>query len=254
MRLFLTVPFLLAASGCTPAANPETSGENTAAAAGPVGETPPAALTKQDASEPYSEKLQWMLERTAFAQDPDTPCLRREIERPAWTEDPAVSIRLREVRSDSHWLGRWARENLGDRLAYAMVTYDWTPKSPGDVPLSAPPLVYQIAVTGDQPVNAPPLGDRARGVLVKILYDVPYSHAEFMERRRIGSEASREWIDKIGEGGSPENGWAVRMDVYSDDGQPDPEVLAQCDRLRRAYDLPILMEFSNARITTDVGG
>ena len=50
-----------------------------------------------------------------------------------------------------------------------------------------------------------------------------------------------------GEGGSPENGWAVRLNVYGEDGQPDPEALAQCDELRRAYRLPVLMEFSSAR-------
>ena len=253
MRLFPTVTLLLAASGCSPAATPETSGNDPAVTKSVV-ETSPADLPEQVSKEPYSEKLQWMLERTAFAEDPEVPCLMRDIDRPAWTEDPAVGTRLREVRSDSYWLGRWARENLADRLAYAMVTYDWTPVSPGDVPSTPPPLIYEIAVTGNEPVNAPPLGDRARGVPVKILYGVPYSHDEFLERRRIGGEASREWVDKIGEGGSPGNGWAVRMDIYSDDGKPDPEALAQCDSLRRAYDLPILMEFSTARITAEVGG
>ena len=79
------------------------------------------------------------------------------------------------------------------------------------------------------------------------------SHDEFMERRRIGSETSRTLLDTLGEGGSPENGWAVRIDIFSEDGKPDPEALAQCDRLRRAYDLPVQMEFLNARTTQDMG-
>lgn len=192
-----------------------------------------------------------MLERSAYGEDPDVPCLRREVERPAWVEEQATRTRLREVRSDSYWLGDWARKNLGDRLAYATVTYDWTPGPDRIAPASPPPLIYEIAVTGSEPIRPPALGGRAKGVPVKVVYDVPYSHEEFMERRRIGSEASREWIDKIGEGGSPENGWAVRMDVFSEDGRPDPQALAQCDRLRRLYDLPILMEFGSARITLD---
>ena len=249
MRLLLIPAFLVVAAGCTPASKPEAAAETV---------KPPEQATPAPAAEaappstraPYSEKLQWMLERAAFAQDPDIPCLMKKTERPGWVEDPSVRQKLREVRSDSYWLGRWARDNLGDRLAYATVTYDWTPGAPGDVPSTPPPLVYQIAVTGDRQIDPPALGDRASGVPVKVLYGVPYSHEEFMERRRIGSEVSRDWIDRIGEGGSPESGWAVRMDVYSADGKPDPDALAQCDRLRRAYDLPVLMEFSSARITT----
>ena len=203
--------------------------------------------------EPYSEKLQWMLERTAFAQDPSTPCLVRAIERPAWVEDQATRTRLREVRSDSYWLGHWAREKLGDRLAYAMVRYDWEPGPDRAMPASPPPLIYEIALTGSDPVKPPALRDRAKDVPVRVIYDVPYSHDEFMERRRIGSEVSRELLDMNGEAGSPESGWAVRLYVYSADGKPDPAALAHCDRLRRAYDLPVLMEFSNARITVGPG-
>ena len=246
MRLFLLASFVL--SACAPTSdnvsetmNLETMKSDAANYDGP----------STDPSEPYSRKLRWMLERSAYAEDPDVPCLRREVERPAWVEEQATRTRMREVRSDSYWLGDWARKNLGDRLAYATVTYDWTP-GPGRVaPVSPPPLIYEIAVTGNTPVNPPALGGRARGVPVRIVYDVPYSHEEFMERRRIGSEASRELVDKIGEGGSPENGWAVRMDVFSENGEPDPRALAQCDRLRRLYDLPILMDFGSARITLD---
>ena len=201
-------------------------------------------------TEPYSAGLQWMLEKTKAVEAPESPCLYRELERPAWVENPVVRTRLREVRSDSYWLGRWARENLGERLAYARVNYEWEPGADGVMPASPPPLVYEIAVTGSQKVNPPPLGGRAADVPIKVLYDVPYSFDQFMKRRRIGHETTRKLLDTNGEGGSPESGWAVRIDVYSEDGKPDPQALAQCDRLRRAYDLPVLMQFSNARITT----
>ena len=249
MRHHLVLPLAILANACTPSSEEDpvasAADVSTTSQADPIPPLAPAA------TEPYSDKLQWMLERSAFAEDPDVPCLRREVDRPAWVEEQATRKHLREVRSDSYWLGRWARENLEDRLAYATVTYDWTPGPDGTFPTTPPPLIYEIAVTGTAKIDPPPLGDRAKGVPVKVVYDVPYSHEEFMERRRIGSEASRTWIDKIGEGGSPENGWAVRMDVFSENGKPDPQALAQCDRLRRLYDLPILMEFGSARITLD---
>ena len=47
--------------------------------------------------------------------------------------------------------------------------------------------------------------------------------------------------------------WAVMIDVYSEHGKPDTQALAQCDRLRRAYDLPVLMQFSSGRMTMDMG-
>ena len=193
-----------------------------------------------------------MLGRTAFAEDPDTPCLARDIERPAWVEEQATRTRLREVRSDSYWLGDWARKNLGDRLAYATVTYDWQPRAGDTFPAEPPPLIYEIAVTGTDPIRPPALRDRAKNVPVRVLYDVPYSHDGFMERRRIGRAVARELLDADGEGGSPENGWAVRLMVHAENGKPDSAALAQCDRLRRAYDLPVLMEFvgARARLTT----
>ena len=82
---------------------------------------------------------------------------------------------------------------------------------------------------------------------VEVVYGVPISDAEFMRRRDVGRPVAQQLVDMTGEGGSPENGWAVRLNVYGEDGQPDPEALAQCDALRRAYRLPVLMEFSSAR-------
>ena len=247
MHVRALLPLLLLA-----ACNVSSPVENGSTASGSTPQLPGAA-SPASATEPYSDKLQWMLERTAFAEDPDVPCLKRDFERPAWVEDPTTRTRLREVRSDSYWLGRWARENLGERLAYARVGYDWTPGPDRIFPESPPPLIYEIAVTGSDPVKVPPLGGRAMGVPVKVIYDVPYSFDEFMERRRIGHEATRDLLDTNGEGGSPESGWAVMIDVFSETGKPDPQALAQCDRLRRAYDLPVLMEFSSARVTMDMG-
>ena len=198
---------------------------------------------------PYEPGLQWMLDKTAYAEDPDRPCLMRQPQRPTWVDAPKVRTRLREVRSDSYWLGQWARDNLGDRLAYAIVTYDWEPVRGKPPPSSPPPLIYEIAVTGEDRINPPPLRDRAKEVPVKVVYGVPVSDAEFMRRRDIGRPIAQRLVDTTGEGGSPENGWAVRLSVYSEDGQPDPEALAQCDALRRAYRLPVLMEFFAGRFS-----
>jgi hypothetical protein len=173
----------------------------------------------------------------------------RQPPRPSWVDDPQAGTRLREVRSDSYWLGQWARDNLGDRLAYAIVTYDWEPVRGEPPPSSSPPLIYEIAVTGEGRINPPPLRDRAEGVPVKVVYGVPVSDAEFMRRRDIGRPIAQRLIDMVSEGGSPENGWAVRLSVFSEGGEPTPEALAQCDALRRAYRLPVLMEFSAGRIS-----
>ncbi|MBL4791503.1 MAG: hypothetical protein JKY97_00810 [Citromicrobium sp.] len=197
---------------------------------------------------PYEPGLQWMLDKTAYAEDPDRSCLMRRPPRPSWADDPQVGARLREVRSDSYWLGQWARDNLGDRLAYATVTYDWEPMRGKPPPSFPPPLIYEIAVTGEDRINPPPLRDRAKEVPIKVVYGVPISDAEFMRRRDIGRPIAQQLVDTTGEGGSPENGWAVRLSVFSEDGQPDPEALAQCDALRRAYRLPVLMEFSAGRV------
>ena len=198
---------------------------------------------------PYEPGLQWMLDKTAYAEDPDHPCLMRQPPRPSWVDDPQVGSRLRVVRSDSYWLGQWARENLRDRLAYATVTYDWEPVRGEPPPSSPPPLIYEIAVTGEDKINPPPLRDRAKGVPVKVVYGVPVSDTEFMRRRDIGRPIAQRLVDTTGEGGSPENGWAVRLSVYSEEGRPNPEALAQCDALRRAYRLPVLMEFSAGRVS-----
>ena len=235
---------LSALAGCTssePVSKTEESGW-TVYAPGSSRENPPP-------SAPYEPGLQWMLDKTAYAEDPDRSCLMRQPPRPSWVDDRQVGTRLREVRSDSYWLGQWARDNLGDRLAYATVTYDWEPVRGEPPPSSPPSLIYEIAVTGEGRINPPPLRDRAKGVPVKVVYDVPVSDAEFMRRRDTGRPIAQQLVDMVSEGGSPENGWAVRLSVFSEDGKPDPEALAQCDALRRAYRLPVLIEFSAGRIS-----
>ena len=230
---------LTACSSSEPVSGTDESGWTVYAPDSPQENTP--------TSEPYEPGMQWMLDRTAYAEDPDRPCLMRQVPRPSWVEDPQVGTRLREVRSDSYWLGQWARENLGDRLACAIVTYDREPVRGEPPPSTPPPLIYEIAVTGEGRINPPPLRDRAKGVPVKVVYGVPVSDAEFMRRRDIGRPIAQQLVDMVSEGGSPENGWAVRLSVFSENGQPDSEALAQCDALRRAYRLPVLMEFSAGR-------
>ncbi|MDP4575676.1 hypothetical protein Q9K02_11050 [Qipengyuania sp. G39] len=227
-------------------------------------ETPPVEMPKQSAmaSAPkvsattetpdYPPDLQRMLEKSAFAGMPGEPCLAREIERPAWTEQPEVRSRLREVRSDSLWLGRWARENLSGRLAYAGVGYDFAPRPEETLPDAPPPLIYEIVVTGSDPIRPPPLGDRAKDVPVVVRYDAPLSHDEFMARREQGGPTARQLLPTLqGEGGSPSRSWAVYLMIGDSkkEGVVD-DALSQCDALRRAYRLPVLMEFFEGSMTT----
>lgn len=199
----------------------------------------------------YPPDLQRMLDMSAFAEVPGEPCRAREIERPAWTEQAEVRTRLREVRSDGLWLGRWARENLSGRLAYADVGYDFEPRPGEALPDSPPPLIYEIVVTGSDPIRPPPLGDRAKDVPVVVRYDAPVSHDEFMARREQGGPAARRLLPTLqGEGGSPSRSWAVYLMIG--DSKKDGVVenaLSQC-ALRHAYRLPVLMEFFEGSMTT----
>lgn len=236
------------AIGCAPSEPSPIFGESerTDAVASPSASPNRESMPK---SASYEPGLQWMLGKAAYAEDPERPCLMRQPPRPSWVDDRQVGTKLREVRSDSYWLGQWARDNLGDRLAYATVTYDWKPVRGEQPPSSPPSLIYEIAVTGEDRINPPALRDRAKSVPVKVVYGVPVSDAEFMRRRDIGRPIAQRLVDMVSEGGSPESGWAVRLSVFSEDGQPTLQALAQCDALRRAYRLPVLIEFSSGRVS-----
>ncbi|WP_435201635.1 hypothetical protein [Qipengyuania sp. 902] len=200
----------------------------------------------------YPPELERMLEMSAFAEVPGQPCRAREIERPAWTEQPEVRSRLREVSSDSLWLSRWARENLSGRLAYAGVGYDFQPRPGEALPDAPPPLIYEIVVTGSDPIRPPPLGDRAKDVPVVVRYDAPVSHEEFMARREQGGLIARKLLPTLqGEGGSPSRSWAVYLMMGDSKKEGVVEdALSHCDALRRAYRLPVLMEFFEGSMTT----
>ncbi|MDG5750844.1 hypothetical protein P8R33_06990 [Qipengyuania sp. XHP0211] len=200
----------------------------------------------------YPPDLQRMLEMSAFAEVPGEPCLAREMERPAWTGEPEVRTRLREVRSDSLWLARWARENLTGRLAYAGVGYDFAPRPGAALTDAPPPLIYEIVVTGSGSIRPPPLRDRAKDVPVVVRYDAPLSHGEFMARREHGGPTARQLLPTLpGEGGSPSRSWAVYLMIGNSkkEGVVD-DALSQCDVLRRAYRLPVLMEFFEGSMTS----
>lgn len=237
-----TIASLLFLAGCTDNISPSAEPDGR-----PTGGDPPPIQASNPETEPYPSDLRWMLERAAPEENPATPCLVRPVARPAWVNDSAVNRRLREVRSDSYWLGRWARDNLGERLAYAEVVYDFGDEPVIEIAASPPRLIYVIAVTGSEPITPPPLGGRAKDVPVIVRYERPIGHAEFMRRREVGGVVARRLIDTTGEGGSPGGTWAVRLGVFSADGRPDHDALAHCDELRRAYRLPVLMEFQSAR-------
>jgi hypothetical protein len=144
-----------------------------------------ASATTVDAafgSPDYPPKLKQMLDMSAFAEVPGQPCRARGIERSSWAQEQTVRERLREVRSDSLWLGRWARENLSRRLAYAGVGYDFEPRPGEALPDAPPPLLYEIVVTCSDPIRPPPLGDLAKDVPIVVRYNAPVSHEEFMAR------------------------------------------------------------------------
>lgn len=249
MKPLFALPAFALVCACT-APQPQENRASDPVDTSAVPNAPDATTSSTPALADYPTDLQWMLERAAFAEDPERPCLQREVERPAWVADPQVSRRLREVRSDSFWLGRWARENLADRLAFAEVGYDFTPEPGVALPANPPPLIYEIAVTGSAPISPPPLGDRAKDVPVVVRYDVPVSFTEFMARRERGHAMTRDWLPtSLGEGGSPGGAWAVRVTISDDD---DPQVVAdalsQCDALRRAYRLPVLIEVIEGKV------
>ena len=216
----------------------------------PPAQLAPASSTNE--GQDYPLDLRRMLEKSTFAEVPGQPCRAREIQRPSWTQEQAVRTRLREVRSDSLWLGRWARETLPSRLAYAGVGYDFEPRPGEALPDEPPPLIYEIVVTGSDPIRPPPLGDRAKDVPVVVRYDAPLSHDEFMARREQGGPTARRLLPTLqGEGGSPSRSWAVYLMIGDSKTEGVVEnALSQCDALRRAYRLPVLMEFFEGSMTT----
>ena len=246
VRLGLVAASVSVIAACAPTETPPADTPTQSAVASP----PELAAAAENSD--YPPDLQRMLEMSAFAEVPGQPCRAREIERPAWTEQQAVRTRLRVVRSDSLWLGRWARETLPSRLAYAGVGYDFEPRPGEALPDEPPPLIYEIVVTGSDPIHPPPLGDRAKDVPVVVRYDAPLSHDDFMARREQGGPTARRLLPTLqGEGGSPSRSWAVYLMIGDSKKAGVVEnALSQCDALRRAYRLPVLMEFFAGSFTT----
>ena len=246
VRLCLGVASASMIAACAPTETPPVE------TATPEFESSTPGVQATSAADTYPADLQRMLDMSAFAEMPGELCRAREIKRPAWTDEPEVRSRLREVRSDSLWLGRWARENLTGRLAYAGVGYDFEPRPGEALPDAPPPLIYEIVVTGSDPIRPPPLGDRAKDVPVVMRYDAPVSHDEFMARREQGGPTARRLLPTLqGEGGSPSRSWAIYLMIGDSKKEGVVEdALSQCDALRRAYRLPVLMEFFAGSFTT----
>jgi hypothetical protein len=165
------------------------------------------------------------------------PCLARPDDWPVLSA--AERRRQREVRSDSHWLNRFVRQQYADRLAFSGLV------------AGAGGLRHIVWLTGAAPVPPLRLTHRAADVPVEVRYGAPWSLEE-VSRRRVAAAPARARLvpDANGEGyrEGPDGGY-VSLDVYSPDGRPRADVLAQCEKLRQAYRLPVLITFTAGRVT-----
>lgn len=195
-----------------------------------------AAAPSGTAPKPYEPALAAAIAATRPYEVPGRPCLAKVDSWPAITPDQRP--RIREIQSDSHWLNRHVRERYGDRLAFT------------GLDARGGRYRHVVALTGTEPVPPLKLAGRAADVPVVITYDAPWSLRE-VERRREQAHAAlmRLVPDAQGVGfmESPDGGW-VNIDVSSPDGQPRADVLAHCDALRRAYRLPVLLEFHAGKV------
>jgi len=196
----------------------------------------PAAAPADTVPKPYEPALAAAIAATRPYEVPGRPCLAKVDSWPAITPDQRP--RIREIQSDSHWLNRFVRERYGDRLAFT------------GLDARGGRYRHVIALTGTEPVPPLKLAGRAAEVPVVITYDAPWSLRE-VERRRVQAHATlmRLVPDAQGVGfmESPDGGW-VNIDVSSPDGKPRADVLAHCDALRRAYRLPVLLEFNAGKV------
>jgi hypothetical protein len=194
----------------------------------------PAAVPPDTA--PYEAALAAAIAATRPYEVPGRPCLARVDSWPAITPDQRP--RIREIQSDSHWLNRFVRERYGERLAFT------------GLDARGGRYRHVVALTGTERIPPLKLAGRAAGVPVVITYDAPWSLREVERRREQAHEALMRLVpDAQGVGfvESPEGGW-INIDVYSADGKPRADVLAHCDALRRAYRLPVLLEFHAGKV------
>lgn len=163
------------------------------------------------------------------------PCVEKPQPRPDWAD--ARHRRQREIRSDSHWLNRYVDERYGDRVAYS------------GLDASGGRLRHVVALTGTRPVPPMKLGGRAAFIPVVVTYGAPLSKREIARRRAANRLAADRLVPDM-QGTAyvhdPQGGY-LRMYVYSSDGRPRADVLTRCDALRRAYRLPVLMQFTQGK-------
>jgi hypothetical protein len=209
-------------------------GADRVAAASRTADSSPA--DSPDTRPPYEPALAAAIAATRPYEVEGRPCLAKKESWPAITPDQRP--RIREIHSDSHWLNRHVRERYGDRLAFT------------GLDARGGRYRHVVALTGTEAVPPLKLGGRASDVPVIVTYDAPWSLKE-VERRREQAHAAlmRLVPDAQGVGfmESPEGGW-INIDVYSPDGEPRADVLAHCDALRRAYRLPVLLEFHPGKV------
>jgi len=197
-----------------------------------------AALLLTFAAQPWSSEpaLAAAISAASRHEVPGRPCLARphrfaEI-------SLAERRRQREVRSDSHWLNRHVRERYADRLAFS------------GLDASGGRLRHVVWLTGTDPIPPLRLSARARDVPVVIRYGAPWNLAEVMRRREAASPALARLVPDAQGVGYAEGPGAnfVEIMAYSPGGRPRQDVLAQCDALRSAYRLPVLITFVGGRM------
>ncbi|HEX8318743.1 MAG TPA: hypothetical protein VF632_10140 [Longimicrobium sp.] len=195
--------------------------------------------TADTTPKPYAPALAAAIAATRRLEAPGRPCLADVRSWPAITDEQRP--RLLEIHAASRAFNRTIREKYADRLAF------------NGLDLHDGRYRHVIALAGTDPIAPLKLRGRAADVPVVVTYNAPWTLREVHERlRQVHAQGTLQRLVPDAQAGaayqeSPDGGWML-ITVHSPDGQPRPDVLAHCDALRRAYQLPVLFSFTSTRL------
>jgi hypothetical protein len=188
---------------------------------------------------PYEPALAASIQVHRRLEAPGRPCLVDMRSWPAVTDEQRP--RLLEIHAASRSFNRTIRAKYAHRLAFnGLDMHDGRYR-------------HVIALTGTDTIAPLKLPGRAADVPVVITYDAPWTLQEVHERlRQVHAQGTLQRLVPDAQAGaayqeSPDGGWML-IDVHSPEGQPRADVLAHCDALRRAYQLPVLFSFTSTRL------